>query len=135
APRGHVLVTSRARNLTAVRVVKPIALAVLPEDEAVAFLLARAGRQDKAQERTAAGDLAKELGYLPLALEQAGAYIAVQEIGFSEYLDLYRRLRLALLERAKPEWGDAERTVQGTWQVSLDAVRAASPAAADLLTA
>jgi hypothetical protein len=134
SPRGHVLITSRARSLRALRVVKPVELAVLPEGEAVDFLLARAGRAEDNEERPAAEELAKELGCLPLALEQVGAYVANQEIGFDEYLALYRRLRLRLLERGKPEWGETERTVQSTWQASFTAVRLASPAAVDLLT-
>ena len=35
-------------------------------------------------------DLAAELGYLPLALEQGGAYIAEQRITVAKYLTLLR---------------------------------------------
>ena len=50
-----------------------------PRRRRVRFL-ARAGRENAERtERAAAAGLATELGYLPLALEQAAAYIA--EIG------------------------------------------------------
>ncbi|MBA3267847.1 MAG: tetratricopeptide repeat protein, partial [Acidimicrobiia bacterium] len=59
-------------------------------DEAVEFLLRRTGEVDRA----AAGSLARELGCLPLALEQAGAYIAeTPGIGLAGY-------RFLLLARA-----------------------------------
>jgi tetratricopeptide (TPR) repeat protein len=134
APAGHVLVASRARDLSALRVEQPLRLAALPEDEAVEFLLTRAGRGEHPAEWAAASKLAKQLGGLPLALELAGAYIAARKIGFDEYLALCWRQRLGLLERGRPEWGAPERTVQGVWEASFDAVRAMNPAAAELLT-
>jgi hypothetical protein len=55
----------------------------LDPDEAVSFLRARTGQDN----REAAGQLAEGLGYLPLALEQAAAF--VEETGSSLARDLH----------------------------------------------
>jgi hypothetical protein len=52
-------------------------------------------------ERAACDDLTRELGYLPLALEQVAAYIAAPVVGedFTGYLRLYREATAELLAR------------------------------------
>ena len=68
------------------------------EGESVDFLLKRTGKDD----RKGAADLASELGDLPLALEQAGAYIKESGISFSDYLArLQRKDRKDLLSRGQ----------------------------------
>jgi tetratricopeptide (TPR) repeat protein len=135
-PRGHILITTRADNLDQLNVGDLIELSVLPPDEAVEFLLKRARRKEvDPQERSAAEELARELGGLPLALEQASAYIAVHKVRFRDYLDEYRTLQLQLLEEQGPVAGAYRKTVRTTWRKSIDAVRKTSPAAADLLSA
>jgi tetratricopeptide (TPR) repeat protein len=100
----------------------------------VAFVLKRTGREKTATEgeKTAAGQLADELGDLPLALEQAGAYIEACGCSIGHYLDLFRTRRQELLRRGQSsqEYPD---TVATTWELSFQKVQEASPAAADLL--
>jgi hypothetical protein len=73
---GHVVITSRLSNFPAH--IEPIEFGVLTADEAAAFLLERtkgrrrAGSGDDAKAR----EVAKELGWLALALEQAAAYVS-----------------------------------------------------------
>ena len=69
---GQVIVTTWVRVPGLGR--DPLPVDLLPREQAVAFLLERAVRGD--DERGAAGELAQALGRLPLALEQAGAYLA-----------------------------------------------------------
>ncbi len=96
---GHLLLTSRAQNFDVLEMA-PFKLEVLPADDALAFLLRRARRGDpSAPEKKAAGELAAELGYLPLALEQAGAYLSLHDSRFTDYLASYRRRRLQLLSK------------------------------------
>jgi tetratricopeptide (TPR) repeat protein len=52
-------------------VARPLSVRPLAREDAIKFLLERTAQSDRA----AANDLAEELGDLPLALEQAGAYI------------------------------------------------------------
>ena len=110
SPAGHVLVTSRARVLEALGLVSPLALATLPAAESTAFLLKRTGREQAgAGEVTGAAELARELDGLPLALEQAAAYVLDRDVPFAEYLASYRRQRLALLEQRGPQSGAIRR--------------------------
>ena len=134
-PRGHVLLTSRAHNFDRLNIRRPIELPVLASDEALAFLLRRTDREEHLDpaERDAARDLAAELGYLPLALEQAAAYMVEHEEAFAVYLAAYRALRLKLLDEMGPVAGEYPETVRTTWKRSFGAVAAAAPAAIALL--
>jgi len=62
-----VLVTSR-RHLTALEDVEAISLDVLPPDEAVSLLIRLAARPELSHEDTAAAEIARLCGYLPLAI-------------------------------------------------------------------
>ena len=134
-PSGHILVTSRAHNFAILNIKGPIRLNQLLAEDALTFLLQRTERETASEtERIAATDLAHELGYLPLALEQAGAYIAHNEVPFAQYLADYRRLQIELLEKYGPVTGDYPETVRTTWNKSFAAIRTKSEAAAELLT-
>jgi len=87
---GKTLVTARYDGFPPGVPVLP--LGVLQPDPARDFLLARTeGRRRSAADDSArAEELAKELGYLALALEQAGAFIATQRISFERYLAYWR---------------------------------------------
>ena len=120
-PTGHVLLTSRAHNFDRLNIRRPIALPVLAPDEAVAFLGKRTGHEGPldSAEQAAARTLAGELGYLPLALEQAAAYMKEHEEAFSVYLDAYRKERLKLLDEMGPVTGEYSETVRTTWKPAL----------------
>jgi tetratricopeptide (TPR) repeat protein len=122
---GHVIVTSR--HAAWGKVARPLQVKVWEPKESVRFLLSRTGREDE----KAAGELAEELGYLPLALEQAAAYVEHAAISLADYLDLFRKRRLELFEGGwTPEEG---RTVTTTWEISFQRVREIFPPAADLV--
>ncbi len=73
---------------------------LMPRDQSEDFLLKRTGQKDG----EAAAQLAEILGDLPLALEQAGAYIDASGITFKDYLDLFRNRRQELWqEETSPE--------------------------------
>ena len=137
-PKGHVLLTSRAQNFDTLGIREPTQLPVLEPDEALAFLLKRTDRKGPLDpaEQDAARTLAGELGYLPLALEQAAAYMVGHEEPFSVYLTAYRALRLKLLDEMGPVAGEYPKypeTVRTTWKRNFDAVAAVSPASIALL--
>ena len=76
--------------------------------------------------------IVKELGYLPLAIEQAGAYIYAQDSALNEYLMEYKTNFHRVTEmRSEGLRGDA--TVYTTWQISLKAIKAENMQAAQLL--
>ncbi len=134
-PKGHVLLTSRAHNFDVLGVRKPIEVPVMTPAEAMEFLLKRTSREGPLDpaEQGAAQTLASELGYLPLALEQAAAYMVEHEEPFSVYLTAYRDMRLKLLDKMRPVTGEYIETVRTTWKRSFDAVAKASPASIALL--
>ncbi len=130
--KGDVLVTSRQTVFAELGIPRALDLGDLDTQESVRFLLARTGREDAdADERSAAGALATELGNFPLALEQAAAYVAETNATFSDYLAAFRKRRVALLEKAGGLV--AHGTVAVTWAANFEAVERASPAAADVL--
>jgi tetratricopeptide (TPR) repeat protein len=83
--------------------------------------------------RTAAQQLVEELDGLPLALDQAGAYLEETGCSLSEYLQLYERRHLALLQQQSSISADYPHTVASTWALSFAQVEQANLAAADLL--
>jgi tetratricopeptide (TPR) repeat protein len=129
ASSGHVLITSRDPNWRALG--EAVTVPRLDPDDAAAFLSARSGDPDAEAHGAAARDLGDELGGLPLALEQAAAYMEMNATTPQEYLALYREHRLRLLNEAAA--GDDRRTIETTWGISLDAIRRDRPAAIELM--
>src|ERR1017187_304510 len=104
--KPFLLATSQKRDVSELERMEPLGLEVWEPAEALDFLMRRTARSglDEA-ERTAAEKLAEEIGYLPLALEQAGVYIAKDEVSFAAYLRTYQREHLKLLEKYGPQAG------------------------------
>ena len=137
--RGHVLITSRATAWHGAAT--PIEINVLPPDVARLLLLDRSHQPDDGH----AADVARSLGYLPLALVQAAAYLENTHDTFADYLDTLRSDGLDLFDDPlsdahDPLHGDSadahRRTVARTWRPSIEAVRNDSdhgPAAVALL--
>src|SRR6516165_426471 len=94
---------------------------------AAGFLAARTGDTD----RKAALQLAGELGGLPLALEQAAAYVQASGNSLAWYLALFRKRRPEMLARGKPT--GYPQTVATTWRLAFEDVQQAAPGAAGLL--
>jgi len=81
--------------------------------------------------------LLETLGYLPLALEQAGSFIYNLQLPspISEYLKMYRENGQFLLNQtASPkDFTYRAETVFTTWEISFAAINKTLPQAADLL--
>jgi tetratricopeptide (TPR) repeat protein len=121
---GHLLITSR--NPAWRRVTAPLALKVLERFESVTFLCRRT-HTDPAS----ADALAELLGDLPLALEEAAAYLEETQVGLGAYLRLARERMSELFGLEQPTRD--EQRVATTWSVALDRVRVEAPAAEALL--
>ena len=133
APHGRMLITSRQPRLERLGVGRAIPLDTAPE-EAHEFLHRRTQRDSlDPAEQQALEALAQELGYLPLALEQAAAYIQTKQVSFATYLRAYQQRRLQVLEKERPQVGNYPASVATTWGINFEAVQASSPAAADVL--
>jgi tetratricopeptide (TPR) repeat protein len=116
----RTLITSRFADWPAAAGIRAIQLDVLEPEPARQFLLARTRRAAEGAERTACDDLARELGYLPLALEQAAAYIVAPGAGvdFVGYLRLYREATAELLARGALGSTEYPDPVLTTWQAT-----------------
>lgn len=122
---GHVLVTSCNPNWRGAA--STLSVRVLERKESIDFLVKRTGETDT----KAADDLADALGDLPLALEQAGAYIEAARISLSRYLDMFKMYKTKLLNRSSPSTEYPE--IATTWNISINAVRKTCQAGVDLL--
>jgi len=124
AGRGRVLVTSRDPFWPPGQVLD---VPVLDREVAAGFLGTRTGDAD----RTAALELAGELGGLPLALEQAAAYIGATGNNLTGYLGSFRRRRPEMLARGEPTGYDS--TVAAAWSLAFGRLEQPAPGAAGLL--
>ena len=122
--RGRVLVTTRNPNFPPAQVLEVPALGT---EVSAGFLVNRTGDQDK----QAAIELAVELGGLPLALEQAAAYIQASGGSLTGYLESFRRRRLDMLSRGEPTGYDS--TVAATWALAFEKMEQSTTQAAGLL--
>jgi len=121
---GRVIVTSRNAYWQPFAASVPVG--VLPRPDAIAFLQRRAGL-----DHDHADALAEALGDLPLALEQAAAYLEATSTRPAEYLSLLRERAAELFTLGQPF--NYEETIATTWSVSLERVRQQTPVSEDLL--
>ena len=127
AARGHIIVTTRRELVEleeemGIEESYCIELKCLTEDEGVHFLRMRTGKDWKDDETR---ELVKELGGLPLALDQAGAYIRCLNQTIQQYVNKYREQKLRLLAKKKArqfvEDTPPERlAVNTTWKINFD---------------
>jgi nucleoside phosphorylase len=122
---GHVIVTSRNPNWECLA--KPLEVFVFERPESVAFLLKRTGQRDE----KAAEALSEALGDLPLALEQAGAYVKETGISFEDYLKRFQKERIEILRYGKPD--TYPETIATTWEISAKAASKETPESMNLL--
>ncbi len=123
---GNVLLTGRLARWGIE--IEAIELDVLAEKAAADFLLARTEGRRRAtkEDRALVSVIAQELGFLPLALEQAGAYIAERRLSLAAYLEEWQSRHDQVLARFDPRVSHYPASVAVTWQTSFD--RLSTPA-------
>ncbi len=137
---GHLLLTTRAHAMG--RLAQRIEVDIMQEDQGALLLLRRAGLlspeafvlEASPADMSLACEISSELGGLPLALDQVGAYIEETECGLTRYLELFRTYRTLLISRRGGQVADHPEPVATTWSLSFEQVQQRSPAAADLLS-
>jgi hypothetical protein len=122
--QGRVLITSQNPHWPGRQALD---VPMLDQDVAAAFLQDRTGLADW----DAARELADELGGLPLALEQAGAYIQATGDSLAGYLTLFRQRRPDMLSRGEPT--GYKGTVATTWALAFGQLERSTPQAVGLL--
>lgn len=137
--RGHILLTTRATALGGLA--QPLPLTSLTDDDGALCLLRRATYLSSTQQLSeaspasvkAARELSQLMNGLPLALEQAGAYIETTGRGITGYLDLYRTYRLEIQRDQHGEVPNYRYPVAFAWNLSREIVRGENPVALELL--
>jgi len=137
--QGVVVLTTRRQ------VTEPVAQAIevdaLSEEDGALFLLKRTRRlalegslEDASTEDvTVAHRIARQLGGLPLALDQAGAYVLETGCSLVAYLELLRHRQQMLLQRRGTVPTDHPQSVTTTFTLAFEHVQQRSEAAHELL--
>ncbi|KIK00347.1 hypothetical protein K443DRAFT_7761 [Laccaria amethystina LaAM-08-1] len=118
---GNILITSRnstMRNLTSPE--NSLEVNEMEENDAIELLLKASCLDLSSTEfQTEACKIVKELFYLPLAIDQAGAYIASGATTIGDYLAKYSDHRKTLLSHSEfTGTSKYNRSVYGTWELS-----------------
>ncbi len=139
---GHVLMTVRAQAIGTIASSRHRLPEMNPVDGAL-LLLRRTGKfgaqvllQDISNaDLVTAQELSRLMGNLPLALDQAGAYIERVDIDVSDYLEYYNdsRWRPKLLEKRGEPTMHHPASVATTWNRAFAKIRQINPDAYSLL--
>jgi hypothetical protein len=123
---GQVVITSR--NPGWHELATPVGVEVFDRGESITLLRRRAPQLTDGE----AGRVAEALGDLPLALAQAGAYLADTATGVEDYLTLLAERTTELLAQGAPATYPV--SLAASVQIALDRLAAQSPTALVLLT-
>lgn len=110
-PKGHIIVTTRRQDS-----VNSLLIDILKPEDSSLFLLRSTSQNDKNKAEL----LADELGYLPLALEQASAYIRQTGLTIDEYYNRFLSHKAEIIGRGKAL--NNEDTILTIWDLSLSEV-------------
>ena len=117
---GHIVVTSRLSNWGSG--FESLELDVISEEAATEFLLERTQgkRRPKNTDADDAQALANDLDCLPLALEQAGAFISEDGCSITEYQTLWKQHDDEVITWHDQRAMKYPRSVAATWQTSFE---------------
>ena len=122
---GHVIITSRNQAWT--HSAEPLEVDVFTRDESVSHLLRHVPQLDLADAKR----VADALGHLPLAVEQASAWLEETGMPARVYVEQLATQSTRILALNQPP--DYQTPVVATWNLSFDRLKQRSPAAVRLL--
>jgi tetratricopeptide (TPR) repeat protein len=136
---GHIFVTTRSHRTG--QIAHRVDLEPMPIDEGALLLLRRAKHLLPSAQLQDAGDsdqamaknIAQAVHGLPLALDQAGAYIEETGRGLSDYARLYEQHSSPLLKRRGASGHDHPASVTTTFSLSFEKLKTLNPTAIELL--
>jgi hypothetical protein len=128
-PAGRVLVTTRRRDAALTGHGRMLLdVGVYARDEAIEFLTRKLAGSTIPGVLEQVGDLAADLGFLPLALAQAGAVILDEALTCGQYRRRFAERGRTLADLFDVDTGDDyERTVATTWALAIDRANAVPP--------
>lgn len=135
--RGHILVTSRNSDCKIHATIGYYEFGNMEEEDAITLLLKAADQDgiDDLQVREVARPIAKTLGYLALALIQAGASIRHGICTLEGYLDVFASYRTQIMKDELVQGSDSYKyNIYTTWEVSVQRIASmASETAVDAI--
>lgn len=137
--QGHILLTTRSQIVGAIA--KPIELEGMEPEEGLIFLMRRSGllkdtnklAQVASEVRDTATELVNLLRGLPLALDQAGAYIEETSVSLADYTHMYHEECSFLLNRRGSTGSEHPEAVATTVKLSFRKACQLQPLTADIL--
>lgn len=138
SPMGSILITTRNKKL-ALDLTHTL-LEVPPMDDVEAEKLVQDKLKNLDSRQVDLHLLVNLLGYLPLALVQAAAYIRKTTITIHKYIELYNKDKGTQMRLLGHDFSDLERdhnaenAVSKTWILSFEQIKLEDPQAADLLS-
>jgi tetratricopeptide (TPR) repeat protein len=137
--KGHILLTTREQATG--RIAQRIEIEKMEPEEGALFLLRRSSllaqdaplESSSSTDREAAKEIVQAMEGLPLALDQAGAFIDETQSSLSDYLHFFQTRQADLLQRRGRLATDHPDSVAATFSLSFEKVQKANPAASDLL--
>ncbi|KAK1730752.1 uncharacterized protein BDZ83DRAFT_747077 [Colletotrichum acutatum] len=126
---GNILFTSRRKDMSPILDAnQTIPIDIMDAEDAVTLFLRASQRQQAKSEDDDdkyGQEIVHELGYLPLAIDQAGSFVCIQECSFRDYLDNFRKRRKDILGDPPLYPGVFEHNpaVYGTFELSYDALK------------
>src|SRR5258708_869644 len=137
--KGHLLITTRDQAVESMA--KSFEVKKLTKEDGLALLLKRAKiiKQNEEiieltlEEKEIGENLVTMMDYLPLALDQAGAYIVEMRCNLSRYYEIYRERYIELLARKSRLPVNYPYTVMTTWSLSFREIERTSPFSVILL--
>ena len=100
----------------------------MPENEALQLLLGRSGMAYSDEDIAQAKEIVRELGYFPLALDQAASYINSRKLPLANFIPTYSKRRAEILahtpklweyEKGNPKSSGTATNAFTTWELSL----------------
>lgn len=120
---GNILITSRNPGLQ--RITSPqnsVEVLEMGEDEGISLLL-KSAMLDGASINNGARKLVSDLGNIPIALDQAGAYMQSCGCSLDEYMELYREFKHPLMSHTDFLGASGYGTfTYGTWDISMQLI-------------
>lgn len=116
--KGDIIITSRSYNIP-----KALEVDILTEEESVLLLKNLIPNLPRNSDDSELKALAKKLDYIPLALTQAGAYIAKNMLSIKEYSILYDTHSDSLLKDSTMPALDDHKPIHVTWNISIQKLK------------
>lgn len=123
--KGHVLITTRSSFFPKS---KSVDIIVFNETEAISFLKKRSDKSGDGYSDDLAKMLSERLQHLPLALEQAAAYIVeTPGVTYRDYIDLIEQYGIDIFEKKTSKGTDFyivdySSIINTTWKISMEKI-------------